>query len=221
MNFFCAYVVGASFVADGEIRFSLLLLLCSLCPQKVLQDFVAHILAQISALLPVEYVKQVAADPPQFPFPRPRSTPEVSQETASPNSVSTNLGTEGGLTCSQEEKSRVNDGDDAGDDDGMITKRESVELYVHRALKMTACCTSLVDILSDPLLIHICMQVNISPFLLSFLCFLKRSPLSNKEIALGHCTTISSSSCHSHWDKSACSNSRAYVRYMRPFLLRK
>ncbi|PHJ20438.1 hypothetical protein CSUI_005731 [Cystoisospora suis] len=123
---------------------------------KVLQDFVAHILTQISALLPVEYVKQVAADPPQFRVPRTRSTSKDSQGTASPNSVSTSLGAEGGLTRSQEEKDPVHDEND--DDDAMITKRESVELYVHRALKMTACCTSLVDILSDPLLIHICMQ---------------------------------------------------------------
>lgn len=128
---------------------SVFVCVCVLSFQKVLQDFVGHILTQISALLPVDYVKQVIADPPHFSS---RSTPGDFTGKATARSVSESPTVEGGVVLSQ-------DGDD--DDDVTTTKRESVELYVHRALKMTACCTSLIDILSDPLLIHICMQVSV------------------------------------------------------------
>ncbi|KFH04300.1 hypothetical protein TGMAS_300330 [Toxoplasma gondii MAS] len=88
---------------------------------KVLQDFVAFVVAQVSALLPADFVKQVVADVPQFP-PSPQGcSGEVTQDEAA-------------------------------------AKKELVELFLHRALKIAGCCACFMDILSDSLLLHICMQ---------------------------------------------------------------
>ncbi|PFH37654.1 hypothetical protein BESB_041120 [Besnoitia besnoiti] len=95
---------------------------------KVLQDFVSFFVAQLSALLPVEFVKQALSC-------LPASSSKQNHRA---------LDNAGG------------DGTDGPQDSD--ARQEITQLYLHRALKVAGCCTCLVDILSDSLLLHICMQ---------------------------------------------------------------